>query len=176
MTKIAIEKQWDTSTRHRLEAVTEEAVLILLEQKQHSPYPQEDSLTDRDLRDIKTIGKGEYTNFMEKNEAEKNESVSGEYEYPDVNDISSAGERRLHVIITASYPSAVLEFISAPSKAENLEDRLAILRENDEEISEISIERDVTLRLLRHYSKSVTHRQYQEAEIISAVVEVTADS
>ena len=131
MGKIATHKQWNATTKQRLEAVAEEALLILI---------------------------GQHEDFM------------------DQRDTSSAGARRLHVVVTADRLKAVLEFISAPSKAENLENRLAILREPAIDISDISTEPDIALRLLRHYSKSVTHRQYIEAEIITAIVEVaTAD-
>jgi xanthine/uracil permease len=114
-------KSWDEATEARLDAVAEEALLVLTEQM----------------------------------------AVSGEGDY-----------RRLRVTATARGSSVELEFAGGPSDAENLEDRIALLSGPEADLSEIEIERDVSLRLLRHYATSVNHRQYHEAEIITAVVDV----
>ena len=126
--KIVSSRKWDDNTRYRLEAIVEEALIILTEQK-------------------------EPTNT-------------------DTETASYRDSRRLHLVVDTSGSTAVLEFISTPNNRENLQERIAILKEPDIELSDIAIERDVGLRLLRHYSKSVAHHQYQEAEIISAVVKV----
>ena len=39
-----------------------------------------------------------------------------------------------------------------------------------------AIERDTSLRLLRHYAQSVRHRQYQDVEIITAFVAIKRPS
>ncbi len=65
---------------------------------------------------------------------------------------------------------AVLEFVSAPSGAQNLEERIALLAEPEAETMETEIGRDAAVRLLRHYANEVSHRQYLEAEILTAVV------
>ena len=65
---------------------------------------------------------------------------------------------------------AVLEFVCAPSGAQNLEERIALLAEPEAETMETEIGRDAAVRLLRHYSNEVSHRQYLEAEILTAVV------
>ena len=67
---------------------------------------------------------------------------------------------------------AVLEFVSAPSGAQNLEERIALLAEPEAETMETEIGRDAAVRLLRHYANEVSHRQYLEAEILTAVVTV----
>ena len=67
---------------------------------------------------------------------------------------------------------AVLEFVCAPSGAQNLEERIALLAEPEAETMETEIGRDAAVRLLRHYSNEVSHRQYLEAEILTAVVTV----
>ena len=114
-------KSWDEATEARLDAVAEEALLVLTERI----------------------------------------ASSDDEEY-----------RRLRVTATARGSSVEVEFASGPSDAENLEDRIALLAGPESDLSEIEIERDVSLRLLRHYATSVNHRQYNEAEIITAVVAV----
>ncbi|MCY3924462.1 MAG: hypothetical protein OXG52_02960 [bacterium] len=115
----AAQKSWNETTRTRLEAVSEEALLVLMQQ---------------------TAG------------AEEPES------------------KRLRVTATARGSTIEMEFASGPTDAANLEDRIALLAGPESDLSEIEIERDVSLRLLRHYAASVRHRQYHEAEIITAVV------
>ncbi|MCY3785529.1 MAG: hypothetical protein OXG47_02220 [bacterium] len=115
----AAQKTWNETTRTRLEAVSEEALLVLMQQ---------------------TAG------------AEEPES------------------KRLRVTATARGSTIEMEFASGPTGAANLEDRIALLAGPESDLSEIEIERDVSLRLLRHYAASVRHRQYHEAEIITAVV------
>ena len=176
MAELATEKQWDTITKHRLEVVTEEAILTLIEQDQSLREQPHDTLTDHHNTSSNSTKKNDCMNSEDINMPDKNETAYTRHEHQDTNDTRPTDKRRLHVVVTVNHPTAVLEFISAPSKAENLENRLAILREHDEDISEITIEHDMSLRLLRHYSKSVTHRQYQEAEIISTVVEVSTES
>ena len=119
MSDFVARKSWDEATEARLDAVAEEALLVLTERI----------------------------------------AISGDEEY-----------RRLRVTATARGSSVEVEFASGPSDAENLEDRIALLAGPESDLSEIEIERDVSLRLLRHYATSVNHRQYNEAEIITAVV------
>ena len=114
-------KSWDEATEERLDAVAEEALLVLTERI----------------------------------------AVAGDEDH-----------RRLRVAATARGSTVELEFASGPSDAENLEDRIALLAGPESDLSEMEIERDVSLRLLRHYATSVNHRQYHEAEIITAVVAV----
>jgi hypothetical protein len=78
------------------------------------------------------------------------------------------------VDIGASGAGAELEFICASGGAENLEDRISLLSQPLPEESElgspdveIAVERDASLRLMRHYAASVSHRQYFETEIIT---------
>ena len=78
--------------------------------------------------------------------------------------------KRLRVTATARGSTVEVEFASGPTGAENLEDRIALLADPESDMSELEIERDVSLRLLRHYATTVNHRQYNEAEIITAVV------
>ena len=55
-----------------------------------------------------------------------------------------------------------------PLDSGNLEDRLALIRNSDPGTEDLTaIERDVSLRLLLHYASSVSHRQYQETEVIT---------
>ena len=61
---------------------------------------------------------------------------------------------------------ATLEFVVAP-RGENLQDRLALLRNVSDETS---IEREVSLRLLRHLASSVHHRQYHDTDVVTVNV------
>lgn len=124
MDGFAERKSWNEGTRARLEAVSEEALLVLM---QHTAGP------------------------------------------------GGADSKRLRVTATARGSTVELEFASGPTGAQNLEDRIALLTGPESDLSEMEIERDVSLRLLRHYATSVRHRQYHEAEIITAVVAVESD-
>ena len=64
--------------------------------------------------------------------------------------------------------SAELEFISA-TEGENLEDRLAYLGENPE----ITDDREISYRLLRHLSSSVSHQKYHGVDVVSVSVNNT---
>ena len=61
--------------------------------------------------------------------------------------------------------SAELEFISA-TEGENLEDRLAYLGEGPE----ITDDREISYRLLRHLSSSVSHQKYHGVDVVSVSV------
>ena len=74
--------------------------------------------------------------------------------------------RQLRLIASSSSRGAELEFVTAPSDSGNLEDQLAVLHDPPPEIEEMPAERDVPLRMLRHFASSISHRQYHETEII----------
>ena len=73
------------------------------------------------------------------------------------------GERRLLVVAYWEGRSVVLELIAAAGQ-ENVEDRLAVL---GEAATEESVERDVSLRLLRHLATDVRHRQYHDVDVLT---------
>lgn len=85
----------------------------------------------------------------------------------DVEDSSLTGERRLIVNARLIDGAIELEFLTAPEGTENLEDTMSFLGEQPE----VPDERDVPLRLLRHYATSVQHRVYYNIEIITVRVE-----
>ena len=62
---------------------------------------------------------------------------------------------------------ATLEFV-ASAGSENVQDRMALLGDR---VDEVSAEREVTLRLLRHLSSSVRHQQYHDADIVTVQVD-----
>ena len=62
---------------------------------------------------------------------------------------------------------AVLEFVAAPGDG-NLEDRIALL---GEQTAESPVEREVSLRLLRHLASSVRHEQYHDTDIVTVRVD-----
>lgn len=78
-----------------------------------------------------------------------------------------SGPRRLLLIARSEDGGAVLEFVAAKGE-ENLQDRIALLGEvggADE------IEREVSLRLLRHLASSVRHQQFHDTDIVTVRVE-----
>ena len=83
---------------------------------------------------------------------------------------SDAGEkhdtRRLRLTAYKEEEDAVLEFVVS-SGEENLQDRIALLGEH---VDEAPIEREVSLRLLRHLASSVRHQQYHETDIVTVRV------
>ena len=82
---------------------------------------------------------------------------------------SAERERRLLVIASSEGNAATLEFIAAGGQ-ENIEDRLAVLGETTTEESFERVERDVSLRLLRHLASEVRHRQYHDVDVVTVRV------
>ncbi|MCY4222566.1 MAG: purine/pyrimidine permease [Thiotrichales bacterium] len=83
-------------------------------------------------------------------------------------DDADAGKvRRLLVIARGGRRAAELEFIAAPGE-ENLEDRMVLLTERG---GGAPAEREISLRLLRHYASSVFHQQYHDTDIVTVRVE-----
>ena len=74
--------------------------------------------------------------------------------------------RRLHVSARASGRGAELEFVAAAGE-ENLEDRLAYMGETPD----ISEDREISFRLLRHYASSVHHQKYHGVDIVTVHVD-----
>ena len=76
---------------------------------------------------------------------------------------------RLRLVLTARAEDggAVLEFVTSKGD-ENLQDRIALLGEASDGSM---IERDISLRLLRHLASSVRHQQYHDTEIVTVRVE-----
>ena len=78
--------------------------------------------------------------------------------------------RQVRLTVTLRGATAEAEFVAAPSGAQNLQERIMLLSEPEVRDLEAVIERDAALRLLNHYARSVTHRQYHDVEVITAVV------
>ena len=86
---------------------------------------------------------------------------------------SGASPRRRRHLLLAAYREeggAVLEFKVGPA-GKNLQDRIALLGEHTDEAA---LERDVTLRLLRHLASSVRHQQYHDTDIVTVRVQTPA--
>lgn len=79
------------------------------------------------------------------------------------------GMRRLLVLVRKVSGGAVLEFISTTGKGENLQDQVALLSEQAEEGF---LEKEISLRLLRHLAASVRHQQYHGADIMTVRVDL----
>ena len=80
--------------------------------------------------------------------------------------IVASGDRRLLLTAHREDGGAVLEFLAATGE-DNLQDRLALLAE---EAGEVSAERELSLRLLRHLASSVRHEQYHDTDIVTVRV------
>ncbi len=75
--------------------------------------------------------------------------------------------RRLLLIAHKEGAGAVLEFIATPGEG-NVEDRIALLAE---QTSEVAVEQEVSLRLLRALASSVRHQQYHDTDIVTVHVD-----
>lgn len=73
--------------------------------------------------------------------------------------------RHLLVVARNDHGTAELDFIAALGE-DNLEDRMLILREQVDRPSE----RELSLRLLRHFASSVRHQQYHDIDIVTVRV------
>ena len=80
-------------------------------------------------------------------------------------DEAARAERRLLVVARNDHGTAELDFIAALGD-DNLEDRMLILREAVDRPNE----RELSLRLLRHYASSVRHQQYHDIDIVTVRV------
>ena len=74
--------------------------------------------------------------------------------------------RRMQLVAYREDADAVLELVVAPGE-ENLRDQLALLGEQPDEISD---EREISLRLLRHLASSVRHQQFHDTDIVTVRV------
>ncbi len=76
--------------------------------------------------------------------------------------------RRLLLQAQKEADGAVLEFVAA-SGEENLQNRIALLTETPDDLL---MEREVSLRLLRHIASSVRHQQFHDTDIVTVHVKV----
>ena len=76
--------------------------------------------------------------------------------------------RRLLLQARGEAGGAVLEFIAAAGE-ENLQDRMGLLAERPDDVL---MEREVSLRLLRHIASSVRHQQFHDSDVVTVRVEV----
>ena len=83
-------------------------------------------------------------------------------------DREERARRRLLLRARKEAGGAVLEFIAAAGE-ENLQDRMGLLAESPDDVL---MEREVSLRLLRHIASSVRHQQFHDADIVTVRVEV----
>ena len=74
--------------------------------------------------------------------------------------------RRLFLSAQREGGGAVLEFVAAVGQ-DNVQDRIALLGEQPDDVL---MERDVSLRLLRHIASSVRHQQFHETDIVTVRV------
>lgn len=81
-------------------------------------------------------------------------------------DSATHAGRRLHVIARQDGGAVELEFMAAIGE-ENLEDHMALLGEHVETPNE----RELSLRLLRHFASSVRHQQYHNVDVLTVRVD-----
>ena len=84
----------------------------------------------------------------------------------DENGLEEGRARRLVVNARSGAEGAELEFISAYD-GENLQDQLAYMGETPE----ITDDREISFRLLRHYASSVHHQKYHGVDIVTVNVD-----
>lgn len=77
------------------------------------------------------------------------------------------GQRRLFLSARKDAEGAVLEFVASTGE-ENIQDRIGWLTERPDEVL---VEREVSLRLLRHIASSVRHQQFHETDILTVRVD-----
>ncbi len=80
--------------------------------------------------------------------------------------------RRLFLSAHKEADGAVLEFVAAVGE-ENVQDRIAILGERPDDVL---MEREISLRLLRHIATSVRHQQFHETDIVTVRVDAPETS
>ncbi len=80
--------------------------------------------------------------------------------------------RRLFLSAHKEADGAVLEFVAAVGE-ENVQDRIALLAERPDDVL---MDREVSLRLLRHIASSVRHQQFHETDIVTVRVEAPETS
>ena len=80
--------------------------------------------------------------------------------------------RRLFLSAQRQDGGAVLEFVAAVGE-ENVQDRIALLEERPDDLL---LEREVSLRLLRHIASSVRHQQFHETDIVTVRVDAPETS
>ena len=86
-------------------------------------------------------------------------------------DAGDGRRRRLVLLARREDGGAVLEFI-AGAGGDNLQDRIALL---GDEAASAPVEREVSLRLLRHFASSVLHQQYHDMDVVTVRVDVPTD-
>lgn len=79
--------------------------------------------------------------------------------------VADPANRQLRVAIRRDGDAAEMEFIAAP-QGTNLEEQMGMIRDRDTPVSG----RDLSLRLLRHYASSVSHRQYHAIDLLTVRV------
>ena len=77
------------------------------------------------------------------------------------------GARRLQLVAYREEGNAVLELIASSGEEENLQDRVALLGDT---VDAPLVEREISLRLLRHVASSIRHQQYHDTDSVTVRV------
>ena len=82
--------------------------------------------------------------------------------------IGNRESRRLSLVARKEDGGAVLEFVAAAGEG-NLQDQIALLSEQP--VDAPPVEKEISLRLLRHVASSVLHQQYHNTDIVTVRVD-----
>ena len=85
----------------------------------------------------------------------------------EVTEDDTLGTRRLRVTARAEGGGAELEFLAAAGEG-NIEDRMAFIGGT---ATEVPVEQDFSIRLLRHIATSVRHQKYHDTDIVTVRVD-----
>ncbi len=97
------------------------------------------------------------------------EALTSLLDQGDQEDNQTLAQRRLRVIARQDGDAVELEFMAAIGE-ENLEDHIGLLGDHVETPNE----RELSLRLLRHFASSVRHQQYHNVDIVTVRVDGAA--
>ena len=144
----ATSQKWGEKMQSRLDAVSEETLLSLLNTKALNPKESRSQNTDPQNTNS--------PNTDTQNASQKERELK-----------DSAPQRRLLLTVKRDGHAAVLEFVAAMGD-ENLQDQVTYL---SKQVSESSVENESSLRILNHLASSVRHQKYHNTDIVTIRVE-----
>ncbi len=150
------------------------AILLTLYQELTAPrrYKLKVPFSNDSLHQMREfLGKFAQKNQLNKQALERLDAVAEEalHTLSDIDRDPDRGDRLLFLSIQKEGNAAKLEVIAAANE-NNLEDRIALLGDHPEVVS---LEKEVSLRMLRHLASSVHHQQYHDSDIITIKIDAS---
>ena len=150
------------------------AILLTLYQELMAPrrYKLKVPLSNNSLHQMREfLGKFAQKNQLNKQALERLDAVAEEalHTLSDTDRNPDRGDQVLFLSIQKEGNAAKLEFIAAVNE-NNLEDRISSLGDHPEVVS---MEKEVSLRMLRYIASSVHHQQYHDSDIITIKVDAS---